>query len=152
MKLNGYVSQLTPVVGANNNNWNLGFASTVRATVQEVTLGGYASSSTPMETAWPRTSTAGTTPPTAGNIQRLDQTVTSAGAAANFYGALAWATGPTRVAGGLWGVAWNSYGGVVRWLAAPGEEWDLCLSANGIVCQEVAGTGVMTATVVWTEF
>lgn len=108
MKFNGFVGQVTPVVGANNNNWSLMGTSSLRATVQEVTAGGFASSSTPMQTRWARTSSAGSTPPSAGSVQRLDQTLTSAGNAASFYGSGAWTTGPTVVAGALFGVAWNS--------------------------------------------
>ncbi len=152
-KFNGFVGQVTPVIATTNFNWNLGFSSTLRATVQETVLGGYASSSTPMQTAIYRTTSGGTTAPAAGNVARLDQTLTTAGNAANFYANAAWSTGPTLAAGALFGTAWNSYGGVVRWLAAPGEEWDLALSATaGIVCSAQNGTGVSSYSVVWTEF
>jgi hypothetical protein len=125
----------------------------VRATFQETTFGGGASSSTPMETAWQRTSTAGTTAPAAASVNRLDQTLTSSfGNVCTASANAAWATGPTKIAGALFGCAWNAYGGVVRWLAAPGEEWDLCLTTNGIVCPAVVGTGTSTYLVIWTEF
>jgi hypothetical protein len=152
-KFSAYNSQSTPVVNAANNNLNLMGISTIRATVQESVWGGYASSSTQMETAWQRTSSAGTTAPAAASVNRLDQTLTSSfGNAMLAYANGAWATGPTKVAGALFGSAWNAYGGVVRWLAAPGEEWDLALTTNGIVCAAVAGTGVSTYYAVWTEF
>lgn len=151
-KFNAYNSQSTPVVAVANNNLNLMGTSSIRATVQEVNWGGYASSSTPMETAWTRTSTAGTTAPAAANVQRLDQTLTSAGNSMLVYANAAWGTGPTRVAGALFGAAWNAYGGVVRWLAAPGEEWDLALTTSGIVSQAIAGTGVSSYGATWTEF
>ncbi len=152
-KFSGYNSNSTPVINANNNNLSLMGTAALRATVQETTFGGGASSSTPMETQWQRTSTAGTTPPAAASIARLDQTITSSlGNLATLTANAAWATGPTKVAGALFGCAWNAYGGVVRWLAAPGEEWDLCLTVNGIVCAQIVGTGTSTYHVVWTEF
>jgi hypothetical protein len=152
-KFSAYNSQSTPVVAAANNNLNLMGVATLRATVQETVFGGYASSSTPMETAWQRTSTAGTTAPAAASVNRLDQTLTSSfGNAMLAYANAAWGTGPTKVAGALFGAAWNAYGGVVRWLAAPGEEWDLCLTTNGIVCAAIAGTGVSSYLGIWTEF
>lgn len=151
-KFSAYNSNSTPVINANNNNLNLMGVSTVRATVQEVSWGGGASSSTPMETTVVRTSSAGTTPPAAANVQRLDQTLTTAGNSDNCYANAAWATGPTKLAGALFGAAWNSYGGVVRWLAAPGEEFDLALSTNGIVIAAIVGVGVSTYGIIWTEF
>ena len=107
-KFSAYNSNSTPVVNANNNNLNLMGVSTIRATIQEMTLGGGASSSTPMETAWQRTSTAGTTAPAAANVNRLDQTLTTPGNAMLAYANAAWATGPTKVAGALFGTAWNA--------------------------------------------
>jgi len=154
-KFNGFVGQVTPVIATTNFNWNLGFANPLRATVQETVLGGYASSSTPMQTACYRTTSTGTTAPGAGNVARLDQTLTTAGNTANFYANAAWGTGPTLAAGALLGVAWNSYGGVIRWLAAPGEEWDLSFLAAspfGIVSSAQNGTGVSSYSVTWTEF
>lgn len=152
-KYSAYNSQSTPVVNANNNNLNLMGVVAIRATIQEQTFGGYASSSTPMETEWQRTSSAGTTAPATAGVARLDQTLTSSlGNTMLVYANAAWATGPTKVAGALFGTAWNAYGGVVRWLAAPGEEWDLALTTNGIVCAAVAGTGVSSYHAVWTEF
>jgi hypothetical protein len=152
-RFSAYNTNSTPVINANNNNLNLMGTTAIRAQVVETTWGGGASSSTPMETAWQRTSTAGTTPPASATIARLDQTITSS--LGNLMTALAnaaWATGPTKVAGALFGCAWNAYGGVVRWLAAPGYEWDLALTANGIVCPAVVGTGVSTYHSIWQEF
>lgn len=153
MKFSAYNSNSTPVVNANNNNLNLMGVAAIRATIQETTFGGGASSSTPMETQWQRTSTAGTTAPAVASVTRLDQTLTSSlGNTMLVYANAAWATGPTKVAGALFGAAWNSYGGVVRWLAAPGEEWDLALTTNGIVCAQTVGTGTSTYHAIWTEY
>lgn len=45
------------------------------------------------------------------------------------------------------------YGGVVRWLAAPGEEFDLALTANGIACvNDLATPGSSSYGLIWTEF
>jgi hypothetical protein len=152
-KFSAYNSNSTPVVNAANNNLNLMGTTAIRATIQETTWGGGASSSTPMETAWQRTSSAGATPPAAATVARLDQTLTSSlGNVMTAYANAAWGTGPTKVTGALFGTAWNAYGGAIRWLAAPGEEWDLALTTNGIVCAAVVGTGVSTYHAVWTEF
>jgi hypothetical protein len=151
-KFSAYNSNSTPVVNTSYNNLNLMGSAALRATVQEVSWGGGASSSTPMETACVRTSTAGTAAPPTANVQRLDQTLTSAGNTAGCYANASWTAGPTRVAGALFGAAWNAYGGVVRWLAAPGEEWDLALTTNGIVMAQIVGVGTSTYGLVWTEF
>lgn len=153
MKLSGYVSQYTPagVTSGEGNYWLSGTTST-RGLVQEVSWGGYASSSTPMETAIRRCSTNGSTPPSAGNVTRLDQTVTSAGNSIVFYPGpkSGWTTAPTQVSGALFGAAWNAYGGVVRWLAAPGEEFDLAFQAT-IACVPIAGLGTSSYACVWSE-
>lgn len=151
-KFAAYNSNSTPVVNTSYNNLNLMGSAALRATVQEVSWGGGASSSTPMETTVVRTSTAGTTAPAAANVQRIDQTLTSAGNTAGCYANASWAAGPTRVAGALFGACWNAYGGVVRWLAAPGEEFDLALTTNGIVMAAITGTGTSSYGMVWTEF
>lgn len=151
-KFNAYLGSSTPVINANNNNLNLMGIATIRSTIQEVSWGGQASSSTPMETRCCRTSSAGTTAPAVADVQRLDTTVTTAGNAMLAYANAAWATGPTKVAGALFGESWNAYGGVVRWLAAPGEEWDLALTTNGIVIAAVVGVGTSSYNATWTEF
>lgn len=151
-KFNAYNSNSTPVVASTNNNLNLMGTSSLRASIQEVNWGGGASSSTPMETRVTRTSTAGTTAPTAADVQRLDQTLTSPGNSMLVYANGNWSVGPTKVAGALFGAAWNAYGGVVRWLAAPGEEFDLALTTSGIVIAAVVGTGTSSYGATWTEF
>ncbi len=45
------------------------------------------------------------------------------------------------------------YGGVIRWLAAPGEEFDLALTANGICCvNDLASPQTSSYGLTWTEF
>lgn len=59
-------------------------------------------------------------------------------------------TQPTLDGGDLYSTSWNAHGGVVRWLAAPGEEFVLLSSAN-ISCRNATGTALSTYGVVWEE-
>lgn len=149
-KFSAYSGAITPTIGANNNNLNLMGTALSRVIVQDTSWGGSASASTPMETAWQRTSNTGASPPAGIVIQSVDHTA-AGGNSANCYGGAAWVTGPTRVAGSLFGVEWNAYGGFVRWLASPGEEWDLCLTQNGLLCVPIVGTGQSSYHVIWSE-
>ena len=148
MKLTGNTGAITPTTGV--ANCVLEGVSTTRATVQEFNWGGNVTTSTNMVTRVARDSAVGTGARTAGNVQRLDQTVTSAGNACFFSTTYA-TTQPTIVAGMLWGTAWNAHGGVVRWLAAPGEEFDLAGAAS-LEIRADTGTASSSYGLTWTEF
>lgn len=62
-----------------------------------------------------------------------------------------WSTDPTLVAGALMGTSWNLHGGVVRWQAAPGEEFDV-IGAEQISFREELSTAVLSGTLIWNEF
>jgi len=132
-------------------NWCLESTSTTQIyAIQEVTMGGELTSSTAMRTRVIRDSAVGTGARTAGNVQRMDQTVTSAGNAA-FFSTVYASSVPTPVAGALGTFSWNANGGYIRWLAAPGQEF-LLTGANSIECRADIGTGQSSYGVLWTEF
>lgn len=157
MQLNGVVagsagSSFTPTV--NTAVWVLETPSGVLAKISEFAFGGEASASTPMRTRIARDSAVGTGTRTAGSVQRLDYSTVTPGNAAFFSTAYA-STAPTIQAGALNPVqSWNAFGGVIRWLAAPGEEFLLqYLSANqSIECRADLGAGASSYGVVWSEF
>lgn len=143
MRLCAFNGQVTPVPPSTTQApiWMTPTAAG-RDLIQEFVFSGFASSSTPMQTRVARCSDAGTTPPAAVVLQRLDQTLTAPGGVTLAKGNAAWATGPTIVAGGLLGACWNAYGGLYRWLAAPGEEIDMALTGNYTVICADNGAGV----------
>ena len=149
MRLCAFNGQLTPVPGSGANIYVLP-SSTGRLSVQETVWSGYASSSTPMQTRLARCVSAGNTVPATLSLQRLDQTTTAVGVGIA-YGNAVWTTAPIISAGAVVGAAWNAYGGLFRWLAAPGEEIDLALSTSYLACVPDAGAGVSAYTMTWYE-
>lgn len=127
--------------------------------VFEVGWSGESASSVVMRTQFARPTTAGTgTPTAAGNISKYG---TPADQAANFatnssYATQQWAL--TAAGGSLMPFqSWNSYGGVVRWVASlPDEEIMLVslatLTAASQVCfAAVVGTGQSSYGIGWKE-
>lgn len=149
MKFSGTVLGITPVT--NQANWQLAGTSSTVAAIQECGWSGEASSSTPMRTRITRDSAAGTSSGT-GPVIRLDQTLTTPGNSVVF-NANVYSVQPTAVAGSLipGSNSWNAYGGNIRWLAAPGEEFIL-IGAAQIEARQDTGTGTSSYGVVWTEF
>lgn len=153
MKLSGAVpgstTTFTPSTGV--ANWILESTSTTQiVAVQEVAFGGELTSSTAMRTRIARDSAVGTGARTAGSVQRVDQTLTSAGNAAFFSTTYA-NSQPTIVAGALRQFSWNANGGFIRWLAAPGEEFLINVAAS-IECRQDIGTGQSSYDCLWSEF
>jgi hypothetical protein len=116
-------------------------ASTIRTV--EVFVGGEATSSTVNRMAYRRASTnAGT----ATNTAPAPLSPFSAAAVHQAY--VAATTGPTVASTGhLLNLAFNAFGGVIRWVAAPGEEiWATASTApNGeLVLDSVSGIGVVS--------
>lgn len=150
MKLNGSVFGITPSVG-NTPFWTLESTSTTQiVAIQEVTMGGELTSSTAMRTRIRRDNAVGTGARSAGSVQRMDQSTTTAGNAAFFSTAYA-TTAPTNVAGGLGVFSWNANGGYIRWLAAPGEEFIISVAASISAVADL-GTGQSSYSVIWAEF
>lgn len=61
-----------------------------------------------------------------------------------------WTTQPTLTAGALAGSGWNLHGGVVRWQAAPGEEFEI-VGAEQISLRELLSTAALTGLLIWIE-
>lgn len=123
-------------------------ASTIR--IVEAFVGGEATSSTVNRMAVRRLSTNATTPtdvvPAA--LNPLSQASLSQGYSAA-------STGPTIASTNhLLNLAFNAFGGVVRWVAAPGEElWASAQTApNGqVVLDSISGTGTVSSHLIFEE-
>ena len=116
-------------------------ASTLR--VVEAFIGGEATSSTVNRMALRRLSTNGATP-----TNQTPAALNPLSAAAVSQGYVAATTGPTIASTqhlGNW--ALNTFGGIIRWVAAPGEELYATASTapNGELCLDsISGLGVVS--------
>src|SRR5262245_39535029 len=89
------------------------------AKVWEVGWGGEATTTTAMRTRFTLATTAGTSITGTVDVQKLSPATDPTQAATLGTSS----TSPTYAAGSMIPVmSWNAHGGVVRWLAAPGEE------------------------------
>lgn len=143
----GSVVSSTPVVG--EDEWALTAAANEYGLIEEFSFGGEATTSTAMRTDVTRNSTNGITP-TAGNVQNLHPFQVANVVAFS----VGWSTQPIAAAGNLFSTSWNAHGGVVRWLAAPGEEFvilDATAGENEISCEAGVGTGTSSYGVIWRE-
>lgn len=140
----GVVRSITPSL--TDDNWTLNAAANEFAKVMEVHWGGEVTTSTAMCTRVAYSSgSAGAE--TTGNVAELNEY----GPANLVSFVLTFATTqPTLDAGDLFAESWNAHGGVVRWLAAPGEEFVL-IGANSISCRNSVGTGTSTYGTIWEE-
>lgn len=62
-----------------------------------------------------------------------------------------WTAQPTLDAGALFGTSWNLHGGVIRWLAAPGEEFEI-IGAEQLSLRETLAAVALSGTLIWSEF
>lgn len=62
-----------------------------------------------------------------------------------------WTAQPTLDVGALFGTGWNLHGGVIRWLAAPGEEFEI-IGAEQLSLRETLGAVALSGTLIWSEF
>lgn len=148
-KYTGYVAGLTPSAGS--ANWVLEGTATASGRVVEFSWGGEMTTTTAMRTRVARDTTVGTGSRTAGNVQKVNQLSPSNGV---FFSTIYATSQPGITAGALFGVGWNAHGGVVRWLAAPGEEF--IIHYNGaanlsVECRDDSGTGTSSYSVLWDE-
>lgn len=127
--------------------------ATNMARVVEVFIGGEATSSTVNRMAYRRCSTnAGT--PVAVTPAPLSAMTAVASVAAGYVTAT---TGPTiaNLANGhLLNLAFNAFGGVIRWVAAPGEEiYNMGTTANNSesVLDSISGTGLVSTHLIFEE-
>jgi len=113
-------------------------------------IGGEAISSTVNRMALRRASTNATTP---GDVTPAPLNTLSAAAVHRGY--VTAATGPTIASTThLFHVAFNAFGGVVRWIAQPNEEiWATAATApNGeLILDSISGTGVVTTHLIMEE-
>lgn len=148
-KYGGFLSGVSPSVGV--ANWILETVSGVELKVMEVSWGGETTTSTAMRTRIARDSAVGTGSRTAGNVQKLNN---HSPANQGFFSTTYATLQPTIVAGALFGTSWNAHGGVIRWLAAPGEEfqiYDAAAANASLECRADAGTATSSYHVVWEE-
>lgn len=151
------VSGWTPVAHAdgasalaNSSYHGLRTETSNQIKVSEVFIGGEATSSTVNRMAVRRLSTNGATPT---NLTPGPLHPWSAASAANHY--VAATTGPTIASTvHLLDLALNTFGGIIRWVAHPGEElWFLNSTApNGEgVLDSISGTGVVSTNMIFEE-
>ena len=123
-------------------------ASTLR--VIEVMVSGEATSSTVNRMALRRLSTNGATP-----TNQVPAALNPLSAASVSQGYVAATTGPTIASTvHLLHLALNTFGGVVRWVAAPGEEVYATASTaptGEIVLDSISGTGVVSTHMLFEE-
>lgn len=149
-KFSGYEAIATPATA--NSNWSLEAGATQSGRILEVTFGGEGTASAAMRTRIAIEGTVGVGARTAGDVQKRVR-ASSANAfflSANNGGVTHATTPPVLDAGALFGIGWNAHGGVVRWLAAPGEEFEM-VATEGISCRNDVGTTVSTYGLVWEE-
>lgn len=135
---------------ADNSYHALRTETTSTMRIVEVFIGGEATSSTVNRMSLRRLSTNASTPTdqTCAALNPLSQA-----ALANFY--VAATTGPTIASTvHLLNLAFNAFGGIIRWVAAPGEEiWATAATApNGqVALDSISGTGVVSTHVTFEE-
>lgn len=125
------VTTWTPVAVADNTNYTdsgymglMGGSTTQRLTIQEVYMGGQATASAPCIMVLARDSTVQATP-TALTTGQYDAALdpSTAALAAPAVSFVASTTKPKRSTTlTLLNLSFNAFGGIVRWVAAPGEE------------------------------
>ncbi len=134
-------------------NWVLETVAGNIADVIEASWGGEATASTSMRTRIARDSAIGTGSRTDAGVQELNMRSTANLA---FCSTTYLTLQPTIVSGALFGTSWNAHGGVIRWLAAPGEElniYDAGATTASLECRHDAQSGATTSSyhVIWQE-
>ena len=146
-KFGGTNSTITPSIG--DPNLSLESASDEFGAIMEFSWGGEVTTSTVMNTSFARAAEGTGAPATAITAQLFVENqpavslVISGGDHAT--------TPPPKAAGDLWATSWNAHGGVIRWLAAPGEEvWLLGLAT--VVLENSVGTATSSYGFIWLEY
>lgn len=142
----------TPTAGSDNWTIDVGSAATRTGRILEFGYGGGATTSTAMRTRLARPTTNGVTGGAALTSTKLHPNHPTVGAVVS----TTWSTQPVLAADtGVFGVDWNAHGGVVRWLAAPGEEIQLIGSSTAgigqISCRADTGTGTSSYNFIYEE-
>ena len=135
---------------ANNTYQAVRTETTSTLRIVEFFIGGEATASTVNRMSLRRLSTNGATP-----TNQVPAALNPLSAASGSQGYVAATTGPTIASTQhLGNFALNTFGGVVRWVAAPGEEiWATADAApNGEVCLDsISGTGVVSTDIKFEE-
>ena len=143
-----HADSASSLADASYHAWRTTTASTLK--VQDVIVGGEATSSTVNRMSVRRISTNISTPT---NKTPAPLHPWSAASAANHVSAAT--TGPTIASTvHLLDLALNTFGGIIRWVAHPGEElWALNSTApNGeIVLDSISGTGLVSTNMIFEE-
>lgn len=142
-----YVRGIPPSVTDDNIGVTAGTGKSGK--IIEVSWGGESTTTTAMQTRVARSSgqTGATTVVTAAKLHP------NSPANGMVFESTFATTQPTLDTGDLFATSWNSHGGVVRWLAAPGEEFILIGAATETVisCRNGVGTGVSSYGLVTVE-
>lgn len=143
----GYVRSITPATG--DDNWGITGGASKSGKIIEVSWGGEVTSSTGAQTRVARSS-GQTGATTLGNVAKVHPNSGSNGL--GFETTFA-TTQPSLDAGDLFTISWNFHGGVVRWLAAPGEEFVIIGAATETVisCRNSVGTSTSSYGCIWSE-
>lgn len=112
--------------------------------IVEAMIGGEVVTSTAGRVRLSRSS-GGTAPVAADVQQRHPNSVVASIQAVD-----AWTAQPVLDAGALMGTGWNLHGGVVRWQAAPGEEFEL-VGAEQVSLRDLLTTANLTGLIIWVE-
>lgn len=135
---------------ANSSYHALRTETTSTLKVEDVIVGGEATSSTVNRMTLRRLSTNGATPT---NVAPAPLNSLSAASASDQY--VAATTGPTIASTThLLNLAFNAFGGFIRWVAAPGDEiWATASTApNGeLDLDSISGVGVVSTTMIFEE-
>lgn len=119
-------------------------AATAQARILEFLIGGEATASAVNRVAL-QISTGGATPTNA-----TPEKFNSRSPAATTLFRTGWTTQPTLSGSPLLSLAFNAFGGVIRWVAAPGEEIYL-VNGEQLSCRSLSGTSTVSATVIFEE-
>lgn len=118
--------------------------------VNEVSVGGEATSSTVNRMTVRRSTTVGSTATT-----QTPSRMTPTSQATIIRGATTFTTEPTTAAApAIWSYALNVFGGVVRWVAAPGQELLIVgatAASSEISLESSSGTGLITTQIIFEE-
>lgn len=112
--------------------------------VMEFAIGGEVVSSTAARVRLSRSS--GGTVPVAADVQQRHPD----GQTPVVQGVDSWTAQPVLDAGALFGTSWNAHGGVIRWLAAPGEEMEI-VGAAQMSLREVTAAVALSGSLIWLE-
>lgn len=135
---------------ANNSYQSLHSLGTAMLKVVEFFIGGEATASTVNRMSLRRASTNSVTP-----TNQVPAALNFNSAAAVSQGSVAATTGPTIASTQhLANVALNAFGGIVRWVAAPGEEiWAALTTApnSELILDSISGVGIISSDIKFEE-